>query len=695
MVPSEWKKTVVRLIPKAEKELSELSSWRPIAVGTTLNKIVMTIWKRRLEKMALKKGWLHPNQFGFIGGRTAKGAADMARFHVDSLKKPVILQWDIERAFPSLSPDMIATMLNDLNVPQQFCGLFLSFYSKSISEAIIAGVPGGETRKCRWANEWGLKQGCPASPLLLNLWIVESLAKKVRFIQYADDMWAFVEEDEEEEIKRMLFECVDAAGLVVNDDKVKRWTPSSLECLSILGMVIREGMKEKISDRVDKALSCGILRGVERELLGWKKVAYLNAVVLPRVRYLLCMFWSKKVLREAREADEVIRIYIKREWPMFTDNDFLYDGSIGLGLKSLEEEVSKDIVCYVWTLDTQGVGIAEIWKKAWMDFRVGADDARIDLWKKAVELLTDMEVDRDVYRPGRRNPFPFEKTGHLHKGAVEQSFVCPPRDLFVRYKCEEAWESLNKSNILRVWTDASVTETKAAAAVLIEGREGKPNLVGQGDRSKWRDPILRKMMELGLNLNIQHVDEEYQGKVKWTCPLCEKPFESYIRNFLSRGPARCDCGSKVSLEVNVRKKASELGNIDICHIDDDRQEGKVRGVCHVCKKPFEVFIRNFLSRGPTRCDCPQRRRVAQQTKEDTESSSTTPPLIRRTAADCSIPSQVFYFPTRGDSFRSESFGLLGAKRILLERGNIEGNEELHFLCDNKSNIDLLQQIQKD
>ena len=87
------------------------------------------------------------------------------------------------------------------------------------------------------------------------------------------------------------------------------------------------------------------------------------------------------------------------------------------------------------------------------------------------------------------------------------------------------------------------------------------------------------------------MDEEYQGKVKWTCPLCEKPFESYIRNFLSRGPARCDCGSKVSLEVNVRKKASELGNIDICHIDDDRQEGKVRGVCQsLLKFSFEIFF---------------------------------------------------------------------------------------------------------
>ena len=246
VVPNEWKKTVVRLIPKAEKDVTLLASWPPFAVGSTMNKIVMTIWKSRLEKMALKKEWLHQNQFGFIQNRTAKGAADMARCHVDDLKKPVVLQWDIERAFPSLSPCLVAEMLRNLNVPQQFCDVFLTFYTNSASEAIIAGVPGGNAGKCSWMNEWGLKQGCPASPLLLNLWtfpIVQLLAKKVRFLQYADDMWAFVEEEEEDTVKKMLPELVDAVGLVVNAEKVKRWTPSSSDCLLILGMVVREGKK--------------------------------------------------------------------------------------------------------------------------------------------------------------------------------------------------------------------------------------------------------------------------------------------------------------------------------------------------------------------------------------------------------------------------------------------------------------------
>ena len=695
-VPDEWKKTVVRLIPKAEKDLSMLASWRPIAIGTTLNKIVMAIWKSRLEKMALKKQWLHPNQFGFIQNRTAKGAADMARCHVDSLKRPVVLQWDIERAFPSLSPCLVAEMLKKLNVPHQFCDLFLAFYTNSSSEAIIAGVPGGNTGKCSWKNEWGLKQGCPASPLLLNLWtfpIVEFLASKMRFLQYADDMWAFVEDEEENTVKKMLPELVDAIGLVVNGEKAKRWTPSSPECLSVLGMVVREGKREKLADKVDKVLSNGILRGVERELTGWQKVAYLNSVVLPRVRYVLGAFWSKRVFQEAKETDEVVRAYVKREWPIYTDNAFLYDESIGLGLKSLEEEVAKDVVCYVWNLQAQGVEISALWKKAWMDFKVGVEDARILQWKTAVELLTDLEVEPGMYRAGKKNPFPLEQTGHLHKAPVQQTFVCPPRDLFVQHKCEEAWESIHNINALRVWSDASVTETRAAAAVLVEGREGKPNLVGRPPPSKWKDPVMQKVTELGLNLNICDVDEDYSGKVRGSCALCGKSFEALIRNFLSRGLGRCDCVPKASLEDAVRKKATEFGVV-LVHIDDDRQ-GKVKGACRKCHKPFEVFIRSFLYRGPTKCECSQSRKT--ETKDDDvkppEVAVTAPPSRRN--ADCAIPAEIFYFPTRGDSFRSESLGLLGAKRILIARGNLEGNEELHFLCDNKANIDLLQRMQKD
>ena len=279
---------------------------------------------------------------------------------------------------------------------------------------------------------------------------------------------------------------------------------------------------------------------------------------------------------------------------------------------------------------------------------------------------------------------------------MPQNFVCPPRELFAKNKCEEAWESINNPNALRVWSDASVTETRAAAAVLIEGREAKPNLVAQGPLSKWNDPVVQKALELGLKVNIRHVDEDYQGKVHGSCSLCEKPFEAFIRNFLSRGLAHCDCGPKVSREAKVRKKATEFG-VDIFHVDDERQ-GKVQGACQGCNKPFDVYIRSFLSRGPTKCLCSQKKRGVAQHSQNDEAESHPEVLVAASPsqrnADCAIPAEIFYFPTRGDAFRSESLGILGAKRVLVARGNREGNEELHFLCDNKSSIDLLQHMQK-
>ena len=105
-------------------------------------------------------------------------------------------------------------------------------------------------------------------------------------------------------------------------------------------------------------------------------------------------------------------------------------------------------------------------------------------------------------------------------------------------------------------------------------------------------------------------------QARCTCALCEKPFEAFIRTFLSRGCARCDCGGKVALTDTVRKKAEEFGGLEIFHVDDHR-EGKVQGACLVCKKPFDVFIRTFLYRGPTKCDCLQRKKsVCRPPKKD-------------------------------------------------------------------------------
>ena len=708
-IPKEWTRTMIRLVPKKGRDLSSLAAWRPIAVGTTIHKIVFTIWTKRLEKIALKNEWLHPCQFGFVKGRTAKGASDVANSLIDKLKAPVVLQWDIEKAFPSVSPEAVCQMLRKLEVPEGFCSILSSFYTDSQSMAFVSGLPGGHNGKCFWTNEWGLKQGCPASPLLLNLWtfpIVAEMAKQIDFLQYADDMWAFVETKDEEHAKSTMRRLVDAAGLVVNEEKVKRWTPASPECLMMMGMIIREGNKETVSSKTDNVLGPSLMRGVERELVGWKKVAYINTVVIPRLRHLLSTFWSTKIFKETKDIDEVLRGYCKcHEWPVNVSNDFLSDSVLGVGLLSLEEEVAKDLICYVWRREGQGPRVAEIWKDAWARFQAGGSPQRVILWKEAVEMFTDMDVLPELYQGSRgNNPFPLGKGGHFHQTRIAQVFQPPPRDLFEKNRCLEAWESLRNPNALRVWTDASVANKGSAAAVLVES--GAPIVTSPLDPANriLTQRVHQKVEQLGQKLVLSHIDKHYDGRVQGSCAVCNKPFDVFIRTFLSRGPTKCDCkAAKLTIGDRVREKAAEMGNLEILNTDGNHQ-GKVQGRCLRCQKSFDVYIRTFLDRGPTKCHC-------SPTSVPGPDEKTFTPQQHLSAPDCEShreidpntkgrhpvfpPSTLFSFPVRGNSFRSEGLGLLGAKRLLAERGNLEMKEELHFLCDNQAAVYVNCQMQKD
>ena len=156
------------------------------------------------------------------------------------------------------------------------------------------------------------------------------MARSTNFIQYADDMWAISEEKEEERVKERMRACVAKAGLVINEEKMKKWTRRSAECLTMMGMIVKEGKTETVAKKMDKILGPSILRGVEREKKKKKKVAYVNTVVIPRLRFALSTFWDKTLLKEAREIDDVLRSYCKcQEWPSYVSNEFLYDSVMG------------------------------------------------------------------------------------------------------------------------------------------------------------------------------------------------------------------------------------------------------------------------------------------------------------------------------------------------------------------------------
>ena len=200
-------------------------------------------------------------------------------------------------------------LLRTRNVPNDFIKIYETFYKNARNKAVVAGVAGGPHGKCWWMQRWGLKQGCPASPIMLNLWtapLVFDMNKVTRMIQYADDMWAIDNERKEESVKAILKEKLKKAGLKVNLEKEKRWNKNSLEALIILGMIVKEGKREKIKDQIDKTLIESLMRGFEREYRGWRKITYVNATVLSRLRHKLAVFWDKSLHAEIEEIENVI-----------------------------------------------------------------------------------------------------------------------------------------------------------------------------------------------------------------------------------------------------------------------------------------------------------------------------------------------------------------------------------------------------
>ena len=49
-IPENWARMCVRLIPKEGRDNRKLAGWRPIAIGTTMNKLTMMIWTRSTRK---------------------------------------------------------------------------------------------------------------------------------------------------------------------------------------------------------------------------------------------------------------------------------------------------------------------------------------------------------------------------------------------------------------------------------------------------------------------------------------------------------------------------------------------------------------------------------------------------------------------------------------------------------------------
>lgn len=189
-IPSSWKRQIIIPILKSGKDPSISSSYRPIALSSTLCKILEHLIKNRLEWLVENIQILPKTQFGF---RKGKGTFDSLSilstdiriaFSNEELLFGVFL--DISSAYDNVYLPLLRNKMQQLSIPERMINFIYNLFT---DRQIIIRFHG---TKLAPRHIWtGLPQGSVLSPLLFNLYtfdLEQCTNSFANLLQYADDV---------------------------------------------------------------------------------------------------------------------------------------------------------------------------------------------------------------------------------------------------------------------------------------------------------------------------------------------------------------------------------------------------------------------------------------------------------------------------------------------------------------------------
>lgn len=197
---------LITLIPKKNKDRRRLENWRPISLLKVDYKILAKVIANRLTHVVDKL--VNVNQTGFIPGRfigsNLRNISDVISFFQKEEGGGILASLDFAKAFDTLDRDFLFKTLKSYNFGDSLIKWVKLLYQGAQSCVINNSFSSG------WFEvEAGLRQGCPASPLLFVL-AVEKLAHAIcidgdiqgislrgneyKLSQYADDSNMFVKD---------------------------------------------------------------------------------------------------------------------------------------------------------------------------------------------------------------------------------------------------------------------------------------------------------------------------------------------------------------------------------------------------------------------------------------------------------------------------------------------------------------------
>lgn len=188
-LPEIWKVAKVHPIPKKDKDLGEISSYRPISLLSSLAKTMERMVTRRLMCLAVRNNWISEFQSAFrSSGSTLDHLTRLCNdvwTAFEERKTVTLVMADIHKAYDTVWRDGLRVKLHKLGIRGRMLR-WLSDFLKNRRQFVV--VNGEESSECE--VDEGVPQGSALSPLLFLLSVNDCILDhgSVRWALYADDV---------------------------------------------------------------------------------------------------------------------------------------------------------------------------------------------------------------------------------------------------------------------------------------------------------------------------------------------------------------------------------------------------------------------------------------------------------------------------------------------------------------------------
>lgn len=188
-IPDSWKHHLLIPILKPNKDSSLPSSYRPVALSSTLCKITEHLIKNRLEWHLEHNNLLSASQYGFRKGKSVTDNHSLLTTDVllaFSKNESVTAAFlDVSSAYDNVDLLILKQKLLAVNFPLKFVNFIFNLYTGRSVSIRLAGID--EYSRMVWK---GVPQGSVLSPLLYDLYTrdLDNVISGGNILQYADDV---------------------------------------------------------------------------------------------------------------------------------------------------------------------------------------------------------------------------------------------------------------------------------------------------------------------------------------------------------------------------------------------------------------------------------------------------------------------------------------------------------------------------